>query len=163
MMKHLFLLLIALLLVGCKSTKVIESPTVIKDSVHVEIRERVVTVSDTLILEVPAQRSERQTQDSVSHLETKFASSDAEILPDGSLFHSLRNKSQRKPIPTQSKVIYRDSTVYVNKPVPYPVERKLSGWEQLKIDHGGQALVLLALLIFLWGLRITTKYIIKRP
>ena len=162
MMKHLFLLLIALLLVGCKAAK-IPVPPVVKDSVRVEIRERVVTVIDTLILEVPAQQAETHTQDSVSHLETDFAESDAEILPDGSLYHSLRNKTQDKPVPAQSKVIYRDSTVYVNNPVPYPVERMLSGWEQLKIDHGGQALVLLALLIFLWGLRITTKYIIKRP
>lgn len=39
-------------------------------------------------------------------------------------------------------------SIYIHKtdsiPVPYPVERKLSRWEQTKIDYGGEAIVAVA-------------------
>ena len=49
------------------------------------------------------------------------------------------------------KMVY--DTVYVERidsvPVPYPVERKLSRWEQTKIDWGGTAILCLAILLFI--------------
>lgn len=32
-------------------------------------------------------------------------------------------------------------------PVPYPVERKLTGWEQAKIDYGGEAITALGVIL----------------
>lgn len=43
------------------------------------------------------------------------------------------------------KVLLRDTTLAVRKdsiPVPYPVERKLSRWEQVKVNFGGYMIAL---------------------
>ena len=49
------------------------------------------------------------------------------------------------------KMVY--DTAYVERvdsvSVPYPVERKLSRWEQTKIDWGGTAFMCLAIIIFI--------------
>lgn len=34
-------------------------------------------------------------------------------------------------------------------PVPYPIERKLTHWEQVKIDYGGEAIVVLTIVFFI--------------
>lgn len=92
----------------------------------------------------PAQMTERTSRDSTSHLENDFAVSDARILPDGSLFHSLATK--QNPITVEAPAIadtIREKEyveVPVETPVPYPVERKLTRWEQLKMDFGGMAI-----------------------
>ena len=46
-------------------------------------------------------------------------------------------------------------------PVPYPVERKLSKWEQTKIDYGGEAIVALAVVVIaavVWLIRRLTGW-----
>lgn len=45
----------------------------------------------------------------------------------------------------------RDSIVYKEKTVqvPYPVERKLSKWEQVKMDYGGKAMIALAIVLYI--------------
>lgn len=81
-------------------------------------------------------KSERQTvRDTTSHLETSYAVSDARITPDGALFHSLANKPQKKPVPTEKEVVYRDSLVYRDKIVEkaVPVERELTWWQQTQM------------------------------
>ena len=46
----------------------------------------------------------------------------------------------------------RDSIVYRDKEiqVPYPVEKKLSKWQQAKVDWGGWAMLFVVVLIFLF-------------
>ena len=45
----------------------------------------------------------------------------------------------------------KTDTVYINKTdsvaVPYPVERELGKWEQVKMDYGGKAIGLLAVAV----------------
>lgn len=116
-----------------------------QDSVRVETIVRTEYISDTVLVEVPVE-SERQTvRDTTSHLETSFATSDARINADGSLSHSLANKPQKRPVPTEKEVIYRDSIVYrdrVNTDI-VEVERKLTWWQQTQMKGFWIVLVVL--------------------
>lgn len=108
-------------------------------------------------MEVPIE-SERQTvRDTTSHLETSFSVSDARINPDGSLSHSLANKPQKRPVPTEKEVIYRDSIIYQDKKVKVekivPVERELTWWQQTQMRGFW---VLLAVLAVVCRKRIST-------
>ena len=131
MKKGLFIAV--LLLSGCCHSKHVATSS--QDSVRVETVVRTEYLPDTVLLEIPVE-SERQTvRDTTSHLETSFAVSDARINADGSLSHSLANKPQKRPIPTEKEVIYRDSIVYrdrVNTEI-VEVERKLTWWQQTKM------------------------------
>lgn len=97
---------------------------------------------------LPLQTSERTSRDSASHLENDFAASDARILPDGSLFHSLVTKQEPVTVgvPATADTIREKEYVEVpvEMPVPYPVERDLTRWERFKIDYGGAAVGILA-------------------
>lgn len=43
----------------------------------------------------------------------------------------------------------RDTIVRTDSiPVPYPVERKLGRWEQVKVDYGGVAIGVVAVMVF---------------
>lgn len=94
---------------------------------------------DTVYIEIPAQSAERTTPDKYSHLETDYAESDARINADGTLTHTLKNKTETsKPIPVKNSTdtIYQDR--YIEKPVevqvPVKVERNLTWWEQTRLQ-----------------------------
>ena len=95
-------------------------------------------------------------QDS-SHLETSAAVSDARINPDGSLSHSLENKTDDREIPTQRPIEYRDSIVYRDREVEVEkiveVERKLTWWQQTKMKGFW---VLLVVIVFVFRKNIVT-------
>jgi hypothetical protein len=151
-MRYIIIILAALFLCGCRTTRQIPTQTeeLKKDSVRVEYRERTVFVPDTVYLEIPLQTAERTTADSVSHLENDYASSDARINLDGTLFHTLATKTQSKPVPTERRIEYRDSIVYRDKAVTRNntvteyVERSMTWWEQAQIYGFWAALILLA-------------------
>lgn len=137
-MRYFILAIAAVVMAGCKTTKsVTQERTERRDSVRVEYRERVVFVPDTIFLEVPKQSAERVVRDSISHLENEYAYSDARILIDGSLFHALSTKPQKKPIQTTQKVITRDSIVYVDRwrsnDKVVKIEKKLSWMQKAQI------------------------------
>lgn len=153
-MKHVVILLFALLLLGaCSTTRKLSSQaTNERDSIRIEYRERIVSVPDTVFVEIPAQAAERTTLDSTSHLENDYAESDARINPDGTLFHSLDTKPQMKPVPTEKQIEYRDSIVYRDRiktetvtETEY-VERSLSWWEKAQIYGFWLALAVIAIL-----------------
>lgn len=134
-------LLFALLLlfVGCCPCRHLSSSEsdTRSDSTRIEYRERVTLVPDTVLIHIPSEQAERTTLDSISHLENDYAVSDARILTNGSLYHTLTTKPQDKAIPTTSKVIRQDSMVYrdrwrtVTKTVK--VEKQLSWLEEAQI------------------------------
>ncbi|MBO4550594.1 MAG: hypothetical protein J5733_07670 [Bacteroidaceae bacterium] len=152
------------LLGSCKSHKPLTT-IVAQDSTRVEVKIETVYVPDTVFVEIPAQTAERTTADSTSHLENDYAKSDAAILPDGSLFHSLETKPQQKPVEFQKPVERKDSIVYREKevPVPYPVteyvEKKLSWWQQTEI-YGFYALLLLLLVMLRKPIWKAAKYML---
>ena len=110
-----------------------------KDNVRVEVVTNTIYVPDTVFVEIPAQTAERTTADSTSHLENDYATSDARINSDGTLFHSLATKPQEKPVEVEKKIEHRDSIVYVEKSITetgqqvIEVERQLSWWEKTRI------------------------------
>ena len=93
-----------LFLFSCSMPRVMEQTQL--DSLYVEYRERI--VHDTIMYEPPQESTYIQTKDTTSHLETSLAESDASIV-DGVLYHSLRNKPQKIPVPVV--VTVHDTTV----------------------------------------------------
>lgn len=83
-----------------------------------------------------------------SHLETKYAASDAFIRPDGKLYHDLRNKPQEKseivPVEitdtTATSTIVRQEQERIEVPVPMP----LTWWQRFWNMSGKIAWGLLA-------------------
>lgn len=138
------------LIFGCRSVERLPAETVKTDSVRVETRYVKYTEKDTVYLEIPAQTAERTTEDSTSHLENDYAVSDARINADGTLYHDLRTKPQKKPVPTEKQVERKDSIVYRNKEVEVPVyiEKDLGWWEKVCIRWFPYSIVAVALLSF---------------
>ena len=123
------------------------------DSTRIEYRERVTFVPDTILIELPPEKAERTTADSISHLENDYAVSDARILTDGSLFHTLATKPQAKPVPTTQKVIRQDSIVYRDrwhtntKTKTVKAKKRLSWLEKAQI-WGCRGLLLLVVITY---------------
>ena len=149
---------------GCATQRGAGTTTIIheKDSSDVRVEIRTEYVTDTLIVEIPAQTAERTTQDSISHLENDYAESDARINPDGTLFHSLKTKPQEKPIEFQKPVMskdsvrveYRDKEQYIE--IPVEVAKPLSWWQSTCITYFPYALILI-ILLFGWIFRKPLK------
>lgn len=148
----------------CKNL-VNETQTVERDSTETHVKTETIYVTDTLFVEIPKQTAERTTADSVSHLENDYAQSDARINPDGTLFHSLETKPQQKPVEFQKPIEKTDSVTvkYKYKTVKQTkvVEKKLSWWEQLKLDYGGAAIIVTLLLIAFAVYGVVRKFTIK--
>ena len=149
-MKNL-ILFVLLFMAACCPHKHLTTNTTTQDSTRLEIREKVVFVSDTVFVEIPAQTAERTTQDSTSHLENDYALSDARINPDGSLYHDLKTKPQEKPVPFDKPVERKDSiiyrTQYIDREVTVEVERELSWWERTQI-YGFWSIVIVLLVVY---------------
>lgn len=136
--------LLAWLFSGCKSkTRTLYLPG------ETVVETRYVERTDTFKVEipVPAQSASNVTIDSASHLETDVAESDAWLDSLGRLHHDLWNKPVNLPAEVPVKHVRQDSIVYKDRPVPYPVERELSRWEQMKLDYGGEAIVALVVVV----------------
>ena len=151
-MKYLIITIAAtILLVSCGSSKHLTTQERQRDSVRVEYRQRTVFVPDTVFIEIPAQKAERTTKDSTSHLENDYASSDARVNADGTLIHTLKSKPQAKPVPIKRPIEYRDSIVYKNKiinktnTVTEYVEHKLSWWDKTQIYGFWVAIIFIAI------------------
>lgn len=146
-----FILLLAFLTGSCASSRKLAENVQKQDSTRIEVREKVIYVPDTVFLEIPAQTAERTTQDSTSHLENDYALSDARINPDGSLYHDLKTKPQKKPVPFDKPVEKKDSiiyrTQYIDREVTVEVERELSWWEKTQI-YGFWGLVVILIIVY---------------
>ena len=144
--KLVIITILVLILSGCCTQRVVEQNTTViqqKDSANKEVRiEKVIKyVTDTVFIEIPSQTAERTIQDSVSHLENDYAVSDARINYDGTLYHDLRTKPQRKPVEYQKPVEHRDSvrveyvtkTEYIDRTERVEYEKKLTWWQSFCI------------------------------
>lgn len=117
-----------------------------KDSIRIEERLRYVQVVDTFFMEVPPQSAERTTADSTSHLENDYALSDARILADGTLYHSLETKPRTDTLSREVVAQVNDSIIYREKIVPQVaiVEKELNWFAQLRLWLGNVMLALIA-------------------
>lgn len=161
----------AFMVVGCRTVKnSVEEKTDTSDSVRIEYIEKIVKVPVTVSVEVPAEKKERETTDTISTLETSFAFSMAAIKwNDGipMLFHSLENKPQKiektdsVPVKEKLKVVWKTRRVTYTKKVE--VEKELGRWDRFKIDYGGFAVAFLALLLLWKACRIARRFGMKIP
>lgn len=151
--QFLITLIIAFLLCSCGAGKQLPVQTDQKDSVRVEVREVTKYIRDTAFIPIPAQSAENTTRDTSSHLETDYAESDARINPDGSLYHSLRNKEQEKPVPVDVPQTQKDSTVYKDRYVyeKVKVPRDLTTWQKWQMRS------------FWILLSVTAVYVLRKP
>lgn len=132
-MKNLICIITLAGLTACCPCRHLATST--RDSVRVETIIRTERIPDTVYVEVPVERERQTVRDTTSHLETSYAVSDARIEPDGALFHSLENKPQNRPVPTEKEIVYRDSIIYRDRldTKIVEVERKLTWWQQTKM------------------------------
>lgn len=150
MKRFLFVMVCAIicaLFTGCCPCRHLTTST--RDSVRVETVIRTERVPDTVFVEVPVESVRQTVRDTTSHLETSFAVSDARILADGSLFHSLENIPQKRPVPTEKEIVYRDSIIYRDRLDTRIVEvdRELTWWQRIQI-RGFWMLILIMLVVF---------------
>ena len=139
-----FIAIVLLLFSSCRTGKIVVVEG--KDSIRIEERVREIKVTDTLFVEVPMQKESTTVRDSMSHLENDYAISDARIMIDGSLYHSLETKPRIDTIPKELSVQVRDTTIYREKVVPkiYPVEKELNWFVRMRIWLGNIMLVLIS-------------------
>lgn len=152
------------LLYGCGTQRKLPTTTIQETTnSNVEVKYEKVFVHDTTYIEIPAQTAERTTRDSTSHLENDFAVSDAKINPDGSLFHDLKTKPQKKPVPVNKEIERRDSIAYVDRyvEVPVPVERSPTRWEKTCINLFPYSVVAI-LLLLVYVFRKPMRSLIRR-
>ena len=144
------LILIAFLFCSCGAGKRLPVQTEQRDSVRIEVHKETKYVRDTVFLEIPAQSAENTTRDTSSHLETDYAESDARITPDGTLYHSLKNKEQEKPVPVDVPVTQKDSIVYRDKLIyeTVEVERDLTAWQKWQLRSFWILLSAVAIYVF---------------
>ena len=147
------ILLAALLLCGCAATRQVTDSVNSEERDTVRVETVTIYVPDTVFVEIPAQTAERETRDSVSQLENDYAVSEARINPDGSLYHDLRTKPQKKPVEFQKPVERRDSIVYrervrtetVTETVEVP--RQLT-WFQKTSIYGFWAAIIFLMIVY---------------
>ena len=153
MLRTIPVLLFAFLLCSCGAGRQLPVQTEQKDSVRVEVREVTRYVPDTAWMKIPAQSTENTTRDTSSHLETDYAESDARINPDGTLYHSLRNKAQERPVSVDVPVTQKDSIVYKDRYVSdtEKVPRDLTAWQKWQMRS------------FWILLSVTAAYLLRKP
>ena len=84
-----------------------------------------------------------------------FIQTDSIFVKDSVFIHSKGDtvwmeKWHTKYVDRVRDVVHTDSFIKRDSiPVPYPVERKLSRWEQTKIDWGGEAIVATIVVLFI--------------
>lgn len=151
-MKHLpLLLLLTFIIGGCASSRRLSEKVHQQDSVQIKVETRIEYIPDTVFIEIPAQTSERETADSTSHLENDYATSDARINPNGTLYHDLKTKPQKKPVEFEKPVERKDSIIYKTKTVTetkiVKVPRDLTWWQKAQI-YGFWFIVVIAMIVY---------------
>ena len=126
-----------LLVCSCGPARVITSTA--QESERIQVRESVTFVPCLVTVRIPEIQETRRTRDTSSHLENKYAASDAIVHPDGTLEHSLRTKPQETPqivnVPRiqRDSVIERSATSETQTETIREVERPLSRWQRFRL------------------------------
>jgi len=150
-MKRLFFSVITLLCIlsGCcpKLYPQVEKEEYSRDTI---VRERF--VRDTIIFEVPFEKEDVITKDSVSFLENKFAESCAEI-KDGLLHHTLTTKPQNIEIPYLAPITETTISTSELRVVVREVERNFTIWESFQMAMGRIFLIVLLLSCIIYAVK----------
>ena len=157
----LVVILVCSIFYSCKTYKKnVSEQKDTKDSVRIEYREKIVKVPVTVEVEVPVEVRERFSRDSVSHLETRFAVSDASMIwIDGVAFlrHSLENKAQTIRKSDSVQVVEKEKTLYKTRRVTYTKteirEKRLAWWQTGLMYFGGFSLFIILIVLVIKVLR----------
>ena len=156
----------ALILAGCHTSKQVVTPSAVivndTDSIQMVYIETVTIDTVKVSVPFPIESAKQIVGDSISHLETSLAFSDAWINSDGSLGHSIINKSGVLDtdvlVPTitrtNEKESIREKEIPIPEPYPVEVERKLTLMEQIKLA---------AFWYLLGAVIVSMGYIFRRP
>lgn len=144
-----------LCLCSCSAKRAVQKESK-EERVRVEYRE--ILKTDTVTVRLPPERIEVIRRDS-SYLETSLAASDARIQPDGTIYHTLRNKpfTPKIEVKYKDRETIRDSIVYQTKEVPYFVEKELNWWQKFRIRIGGGAFFILVGIGIFYGIKTIRK------
>ena len=130
LLAFVLLAILGQLFVGCSPR--ITPPAEIRDSVRVEIRERV--VHDTAYVDVPLIKEVNVTRDTSSHLENEYAMSDASI-SDGTLRHSLETRPHKIAAPV-TLIVHDTLTVEKKAETIIKEVNVLTKWQGFQIILG---------------------------
>lgn len=135
-MKTIILFVTMLLLLGCSIMKP-PQPQVI-EVVKIEYKERL--KDTTIYVQVPKEVLIKETMDTTSFLQTSVAKSSV-VVSQGKMTHTLENKDSLR-----TKIVYKDILVtrdsIVVRKEPYPVEKKLTWWQDTRMRFGGWAMLI---------------------
>lgn len=122
-----------MMLTSCGTTKHIATNQ--RDSVVVEVKEKIVTIRDTVEVEVPKIVEKKVVDQDSSYLVNKYAESEAIIQDDGKLYHSLSTIPQKIEKPAEVEVVVRDTIIYKERIREniIKVERDLTWWQETQI------------------------------
>ena len=153
LLAFVLLAILGQLFVGCSPR--ITPPAEIRDSVRVEIRERV--VHDTAYVDVPLIKEVNVTRDTSSHLENEYAMSDASI-SNGTLRHSLETRPHKIAAPVTITV---HDTLTVEKKAETIIKEVnvLSKWQGFQIILGR---VLGGLLLLIILMLVSRAFLMRR-
>lgn len=137
------------MLVGCSSTKAVQS-TIVADTTSVKIVHHIEKVRDTVYVEIPQIIERNVTRDTVSHLENEYAKSDA-IVDGEYLWHTLEMKPQEKAVEIIKEIEYRDTIIEKATivEVEKPIDKPDTWWEQTQKKGFWTMLIIFAILV-LW-------------
>ena len=141
--KMLSILLVTLCLTGCKTVKFVPVP-----EYHTLYKTRVDTVQrwdSVRDIQWMTVKEVDSTQLAALGIQIKGLKN-ALLLERNKLLQKISNEKTHKV----DTIMQRDSI-----PVPYPVEKQLTKWERWKIDLGGWAMGVLAVLVILLILKVT--------
>ena len=145
LLAFVLLAILGQLFVGCSPR--ITPPAEIRDSVRVEIRERV--VHDTAYVDVPLIKEVNVTRDTSSHLENEYAMSDASI-SNGTLRHSLETRPHKIAAPV-TLIVHDTLTVEKKAETIIKEVNVLTKWQGFQIILGrilgGLFLLIILLLV----------------
>lgn len=149
-MKWIYCLILITALCSCRSVKYVPVETVVVDSI---------AIKDTLFeVKLVPYKDSIATKDTTSYLSNAYAYSWARF-SHGLLHHSLGIWPFAT---TQIKVPYFiDRYHYEDRPTIVEVEKKLSRWQQIKMELGGYAMVLIAASVLVLIGRVIYKFIKK--
>ncbi|MCR4564882.1 MAG: hypothetical protein K5651_02205 [Bacteroidales bacterium] len=148
-----YILALAFLIVYAAACGAARPAVTLRDSVRVEIRERV--VRDTAVVTLPPVVIEKVVADTVSHIESAYASSEAAIR-GGCLHHSLTSSGKTVRVPVTvtvhdtTTIEHQAQTVYVDvprQPTKWESFLEVCGW--ILLDLIAATIVTIALRIFL--------------
>lgn len=161
-------LLIIAALTGCKTTKYVPVKAVRTEYVEADTT----AIYNRLLSHFEALREKERRSDSLFDRmkETVVIRENGDTARHDQLRIVYRATNREKELEREN--IEKDSTIATlikqlsmvrvdSVPVPYPVEKELTAWQQTKMDYGGYALTLVALAVLL-GLPLAVRWLLKK-